>query len=479
MRNLVLFGAAFVCSLLFLTLGASSEVYEFETVLVQKDQGLEFKNDVIWMEGDILIDGTLSIENCQINVNRSLDFTTSEIRVNSTGSLVLKNTTITTQAIEWDNSTSNVSSEQYSHSMYTVVSDGGSVVISNTSINYAMVWLVGGDATLDNTTLDGFNLPNYGIFSEDTDLSLDNVSLTNYSLGLRSIGSYPVQESVFFSNCTTWMTQEWWVTFSAVDESTSLPISGFEIRQWDSDGSMLGSWTWAKEYEIDSDGQKLIHTSSFSSYLNLFFAYVEDEWQQQITGNTDIIRKYDINHTKVTYDSATIFVDESQLKEANVIIPKWSIINLSVVLNNPTDLNFNNLYLDLEVNNQQAFARASFKLLSNTTLRENVTWPASITGPLSLRISTKLVDYSDNITDYTITLSKFIEVESTNVSKEESSNWGALFAVILLLFLCSYIIYNDVEADEPDIDSDSEQVFDDSDNENGDDEESLGDSEEE
>ena len=343
MRNLVLFGAAFVCSLLFLTLGASSEAHEFETLLVQQDQNLEFKNDTIWMEGDILIDGTLSIENCQINVNRSLDFTTSEIRVNSTGFLVIKNTTITTQSIEWDNSTSNVSSEQYSHSMYTVVSDGGSVVISNTSIKYAMIWLVGGDATLDNTTLDGFNLPNYGIFSEDTDLSLDNVSLTNYSLGLRSIGSHPVQESVFFSNCTSWMTQEWWVTFSAIDKSTSLPISGFEIRQWDSDGSMLGSWNWAKEYEIDSEGQKLVHTSSFTSYLNLYFAYVEDDWQQQIIGNTDIIRKYNINHTSVSYESADIFVDGIQLKEASDIIPKWSVINLSVVLNNPTDLNFKNL----------------------------------------------------------------------------------------------------------------------------------------
>ena len=478
MRNLVLFGAAFVCSLLFLTLGASSEAHEFETLLVQQDQNLEFKNDTIWMEGDILIDGTLSIENCQINVNRSLDFTTSEIRVNSTGFLVIKNTTITTQSIEWDNSTSNVSSEQYSHSMYTVVSDGGSVVISNTSIKYAMIWLVGGDATLDNTTLDGFNLPNYGIFSEDTDLSLDNVSLTNYSLGLRSIGSHPVQESVFFSNCTTRMTQEWWVTFSAVDESTSLPINGFEIRQWDSDGSMLGSWNWAKEYEIDSEGQKIIHTSSFTSHLNLYFAYVEDEWQQRISGNTDIIRKYNINHTSVSYESAVIFVDGIQLKEASDIISKWSVINLSVVVDNPTDLNFKNLYLDLEVNNGQAFARTSFKLLNNTTLRENVTWTASIEGPLSLRVITKLVDASSGDA-FDISLSKFIEIESSVVEDTESSNWGAFFAIFLLFLLCSYIIYNDVEAAETDMPSYSREVIDDSDDENRENEESSGENEEE
>ena len=98
---------------------------------------------------------------------------------------------------------------------------------------------------------------------------------------------------------------------------------------------------------------------------------------------------------------------------------------------------------------------------------------------MSLRISTKLVDYSGNITDYSITLSKFIEVESTNVSEEESSGaWGALFAIIILLFLCSYIIYNDVETAETK--SNSGDVFNDSDYDgDGDDEESSEHNEEE
>ena len=136
------------------------------------------------------------------------------------------------------------------------------------------------------------------------------------------------------------------------------------------------------------------------------------------------------------------------------------------------------MYLDLEVNNEQAFARTSFKLLSNTTLRENVTWTASIEGPLSLRVSTKLVDVSSG-DDFDISLSKFIEIESSVVEDTESSNWGALFAIIILLFLCSYIIYNDVEAAETDTPSDSREVTDDSDDENGEDEESSGDNEEE
>ena len=121
---------------------------------------------------------------------------------------------------------------------------------------------------------------------------------------------------------------------------------------------------------------------------------------------------------------------------------------------------------------------ACFKLLSNTTLRENVTWAASIEGPLSLRVITKLVDVSSG-DDFDISLSKFIEIESSVVEDTESSNWGALFAIIILLFLCSYIIYNDVEAAEIDTPSDFREMIDDSDDENVEAEESSGDNEEE
>ena len=47
------------------------------------------------------------------------------------------------------------------------------------------------------------------------------------------------------------------------------------------------------------------------------------------------------------------------------------------------------------------------------------------------------------------------------------------------MFLCSYIIYDDVEAAEIDTPSDSREMNDDSDDENGEDEEYSGDNEEE
>ena len=110
---------------------------------------------------------------------------------------------------------------------------------------------------------------------------------------------------------------------------------------------MIGTWNWAKQYEVNSEGQMVNHVANFSSYLNLHFAYIEDEWEQQITANTDIIMSYNMNSSIVRYDSAILFVDGILLTSGQ-IVPKWSEINISVVIDNPTDMNFNNLYLDLD-----------------------------------------------------------------------------------------------------------------------------------
>ena len=275
MRILTILSALFVLSIIFLTGAALSEKLEYSNLVISEDETVVFDEDQLWLGGDILIDGELIIQNSRINVNLSLDFTITEIRINSTGKLNLINTTVT--AME-------------NGSTYTLVSDQGNVTIQDSQIYYGMIWLVGGNATITNLSLDGYGLSNYGIFSEDTNLTASGVSIRNYTLGLRAIGSSPTLESVFYYNCSTWMTQEWWVTFSPVEESTDLPISGFEIRQWDTDGDMIGTWNWAKQYEVNSEGQMVNHIANFSSYLNLHFAYIADEWEQQIMAKTDIIR---------------------------------------------------------------------------------------------------------------------------------------------------------------------------------------------
>ena len=405
---------------------------------VDKGEDWLITNSQIWLEGDILVDGNLSIVNSHINVNRSLDATISEIRVNSTGSLNISNCTIST-----------INDDNFSYSMYTIVSDAGSLIISNSSIDYSMIWLVGGEATITDTLLDGQNIVNYGIFSEDTILNMNNISISNYTLGLRSIGTIPVQDQISFSNCTSWRTQEWWVNFTAIDTSTNLPVTGFQIRQWDSDGTMQGSWNWAKEYEIDSTGQRIDHLANFSAFANFGLAHVDDEWSQVITDNTAIIRYFNLNVSAIEYKSAEVYAS-GKLWEPGQVVPKWSEINVLVTIKNPTDYNFSNLFLEMDINNNKGFARDSISLSPNGEAIGNISWQASLEGPLSLRVSTNLnLNSNDNST---LSLSKFVEVGSKNNEDKESGNMLVLFAILIILSVCSYIIYSGAE------DADSESI---------------------
>jgi len=436
MLSLIVF---FALSIIFLTSTAVSEKYEYDNLTVSSGESITFDADELWIQGDILIDGELTIKDTVVNVNRSLDLTISEIRVNSTGKLNLINTTITT-----------VENETFGLTYYALVSDAGDLSIENSQIYYSMVWLVGGNASITNLLLDGYGVSNYGIFSEDTNLVASGVSIRNYTLGLRAIGTSPILNSVFYYNCSTWMTQEWWVTFSPVEETTGLPVSGFEVRQWNTEGNMLGTWNWAKQYEITSDGQMVTHTANFTSYLNLGFAYIEDQWQQQITDNTDMIRTYDMNHHNVSYDSAILFVDGVELTDPTQHVPKWSVINVSILIDNPTDLNFvRPLYTELSINSI-VMKSGNLKLQADSSFRFNLTWTASDEGPQSLRVDTVVVDYSANSTeDVIITLSKFVHVEGNSSTTSEYGVWIALLAVFVILSVCSYIIYSGIE-DESD-----------------------------
>ena len=439
MRILCLVSVIFVYVIIFFTLNAESETCQYENMTVEKDETVVFDNQQIWLCGDILIDGHLVIENSHLNVNRTLDYTTSEIRINPGGYLEIINTTIDTKKYylyEGSNETT--------ISPYTLVSDAGNLSVYNSQIYYGMIWLVGGNAEITGLALDGFSMINYGIFSEDTNLKATGVSIRNYTLGLRSIGKEPNLGSVYYYNCGTHMTQEWWITFSAFESSTNLSIAGFEVRQWDGE-KIVGSWNWAKQYEIDSSGMKIEHQANFSFYLNLGFGYVERYWEGSIDNNTHINQYFDLNHRNVKFDSGTIFVDGSKYVLGEKA-PKFSEVNFSVSISNPTDINFNNLYLDLLIDSQSGYSRSSISLPSKTNTTANVTWSANKEGPFPFAVQSVIIDYSDNSTDeYVITLTRFLEVgPDDNFIKSEGS-WTALLAITIILSLCSYIIYAGME----------------------------------
>ena len=216
---------------------------------------------------------------------------------------------------------------------------------------------------------------------------------------------------------------------------------------------MIGSWNWAKQYEIDNSGQIIDHQASFTFYLNLGFGYVERSWEGYIDNNIDITETFNLNHTHVVFESGTIFVDGSPYVYGEKA-PKFSEVNLSVSILNPTDINFNNLYLDLLINNQAGYTRTSISLPSSGSETFNVTWTASKEGPLSLAVKSVIIDYNSP-EDHTITLNRFVEIESADSFTKSDGSWTALLAIFVLMSLCSYIIYTGME-DESEEESDSE-----------------------
>ena len=87
-----------------------------------------------------------------------------------------------------------------------------------------------------------------------------------------------------------------------------------------------------------------------------------------------------------------------------------------------------------------------FNLLADSSFRSNLTWRASIEGPLSLQVNTVVVAYSDDSSeDGIITLSKFIHVQESTEPSKESGSWIALMVIFVILSISSYIIYSGTE----------------------------------
>ena len=213
---------------------------------------------------------------------------------------------------------------------------------------------------------------------------------------------------------------------------------------------MLGSWNWAKEYEIDSTGKKIAHLANFTAFANFGLAHVDDEWSQVITENTAIVRYFNLNLSTIEYKSAEVYAS-GKLWKPGQVVPKWSDINVLVTIKNPTDYNFSDLSLHMDINNNKGFAwNNSIYLSPNGETVGNISWKASLEGPLSLKITTNLVLSSSN-DNLTLSLSKFIEVGIKNSEEKESGDMLALFCILIILTVCSYMIYSGME----DIDLDS------------------------
>ena len=94
---------------------------------------------------------------------------------------------------------------------------------------------------------------------------------------------------------------------------------------------------------------------------------------------------------------------------------------------------------------------------SNISQRANVSWKASVEGPMSFGVQANIFDDLPNVSNHKITVYRFLQVETDDDANVKSSgSWTALLAIFTLMSLCSYIIYTGME--EEMIESVSEDI---------------------
>ena len=94
----------------------------------------------------------------------------------------------------------------------------------------------------------------------------------------------------------------------------------------------------------------------------------------------------------------------------------------------------------MDISNNKGFARESISLSPKEETIGNISWRASLEGPLSLKITTFLdLSSSGNLT---LSMSKFVEIGDVSEDTTDSGNMLTLFAVFIILTVCSYVIYS-------------------------------------
>ena len=91
----------------------------------------------------------------------------------------------------------------------------------------------------------------------------------------------------------------------------------------------------------------------------------------------------------------------------------------------------------MDISNNKGFARESISLSPKGETIGNISWRASLEGPLSLKITTFLdLSSSGNLT---LSMLKFVEIGDTSEDTTDSGNMLTLFAVFIILTVISLI----------------------------------------
>ncbi|MDP7589534.1 MAG: hypothetical protein QGH81_02620 [Candidatus Poseidoniia archaeon] len=446
---------------------------DFDDLTVAAGQTLTLTDGNFTVEDNIEVSGTLVLENCSFDMSNEFSAVESEIRIQPGGSLTVRDCSLTSTAnltpvralydqyieVDPDNTTYYETSIETAFAKlnttaaFRVVLDDGELLLNRVNMTSGRLWLVGGNATLFDTRLDGemsFPENSTGLFIEDTSFLANNLTLANYDNCLRAVGLAPILSNVNYANCTTQYVQEWWLNVT-VEDTAGERLGGLHVAQRDDAGIALtvaqeqpdGSYVdWYEEYRLLGNGNRAESQVSITVMKIYEFYSLEGLWEGDLDGNTQVAITVETNRSLLSFSDMRLEVD-GQSVEPSQPVSKWSTLILNATLVNPTDCRMS-VVVQLAVNDVTGYSSILVELAPRSVASLELDWNISLAGDLSL----SLVADNSILSDGELRISRYLQVTSDTREEEEEQEqpWLALLLLLALAGGAAWALWSE---DEP------------------------------
>jgi hypothetical protein len=446
---------------------------DFDDLTVAAGQTLTLTDGNFTVEDNIEVSGTLVLENCSFDMSNEFSAVESEIRIQPGGSLTVRDCSLTSTAnltpvralydqyieVDPDNTTYYETSIETAFAKlnttaaFRVVLDDGELLLNRVNMTSGRLWLVGGNATLFDTRLDGemsFPENSTGLFIEDTSFLANNLTLANYDNCLRAVGLAPILSNVNYANCTTQYVQEWWLNVT-VEDTAGERLGGLHVAQRDDAGIALtvaqeqpdGSYVdWYEEYRLLGNGNRVEPQVSITVMKLYEFYSLEGLWEGDLDGNTQVAITVETNRSLLSFSDMRLEVD-GQSVEPSQPVSKWSTLILNATLVNPTDCRMS-VVVQLAVNDVTGYSSILVELAPRSVASLELDWNISLAGDLSL----SLVADNSILSDGELRISRYLQVTSDTREEEEEQEqpWLALLLLLALAGGAAWALWSE---DEP------------------------------
>ena len=416
---------------------------DFGNLTVAAGETLTLTDGNFTVEDNVEVSGTLVLENCSFDMINEFSAVESEIRIQPGGSLTVRDCSLTSTA----NLTSNTTT------IFRVVLDDGELLLNRVNMTSGRLWLVGGNATLFDTRLDGetsFPENSTGLFIEDTSFLANNLVLANYDNCLRAVGVAPVLSNVSYANCTTQHVQEWWLNVT-VEDTAGERLSGLHVAQRDNAGIALAvaeeqpdsSYVdWYEEYRLLGNGNRVEPQVSITVMKLYEFYSLEGLWEGDLDGNTQVAITVETNRSLLSFSDMRLEVDGHPV-EPSQPVSKWSTLIINTTLVNPTDCRMS-VVVQLAVNDVTGYSSTLVELAPRSVASLELDWNISLAGDLSL----SLVADNSILSDGELRISRYLQVTSDTREEEEEQEqpWLALLLLLALAGGAAWALWSE---DEP------------------------------